>query len=60
MIGQAPVPQGNAYQLSVSTLGRLINADQFGEIVLKTGDNGRITRVRDVARVDGRTRLLVQ
>ena len=52
VIGQAPVPQGNAYQLSVSTLGRLINADQFGEIVLKTGDNGRITRVRDVARVE--------
>jgi multidrug efflux pump len=52
VIGQAPVPPGNAYQLSVSTLGRLMDAEQFGQIVLKTGDNGRITRVRDVARVE--------
>ena len=51
-IGQAPVPQGNAYQLSVNTLGRLMDAEQFGDIILKTGDNGRITRLRDVARVE--------
>ena len=51
-IGQAPVPQGNAYQLSVNTLGRLMDAEQFGNIILKTGDNGRITRLRDVARVE--------
>jgi multidrug efflux pump len=52
VIGQAPVPPGNAYQLTVSTLGRLMNPEQFSDIVLKTGDNGRITRVRDVARVE--------
>ena len=52
VVGQPPVPQGNAYQLSISTLGRLIDAEQFGDIVLKTGDAGRITRVRDVARVE--------
>jgi multidrug efflux pump len=52
VIGQPPVPQGNAYQLSVNTLGRLTEAEQFGDIVLKTGGDGRITRVRDVARVE--------
>ena len=52
VIGQPPVPQGNAYQLSVNTLGRLIDAEQFGDIVIKTGDDGRITRLRDVARVE--------
>jgi len=52
VIGQPPVPQGNAYQLSVNTLGRLIETGQFGDIVIKTGADGRITRVRDVARVE--------
>jgi hydrophobe/amphiphile efflux-1 (HAE1) family protein len=52
VVGQPPVPHGNAYQLSISTLGRLIDTEQFGDIVLKTGDAGRITRVRDVARVE--------
>ncbi len=52
VIGQPPVPQGNAYQLSVNTLGRLIDSEQFGDIVIKTGDAGRITRLRDVARVE--------
>ena len=51
-IGQSPVPQGGAYQLSVSTLGRLIETEQFGDIVIKTGQEGRITRIRDVARVE--------
>jgi multidrug efflux pump len=51
-IGQPPVAQGNAYQLSVNTLGRLTDPKQFGDIVLKTGDDRRITRVRDVARVE--------
>ena len=52
IIGQPPIPQGNAYQLSVNTLGRLLEAEQFENIVVKTGENGRITRVRDVARVE--------
>ncbi|MGH6933113.1 MAG: efflux RND transporter permease subunit, partial [Dongiaceae bacterium] len=52
VIGQPPVPQGGAYQLSVSALGRLIETEQFGDIVIKTGEAGRITRVRDVARLE--------
>ncbi len=52
VIGQPPVPQGNAYQLSVNTLGRLTQEEQFGDIVVKTGDDGRITRLRDVARIE--------
>jgi multidrug efflux pump len=52
VIGQPPVPQGNAYQLNVNTLGRLLDEAQFGEIVIQTGADGRITRMRDVARVE--------
>jgi multidrug efflux pump subunit AcrB len=52
VIGQPPVPQGNAYQLSVNTLGRLVEADQFADVVIRTGEEGRITRLKDVARVE--------
>ncbi len=52
VIGQPPVPQGHPYQLSVNTLGRLLTDEQFGDIVVKTGESGRITRVRDVSRVE--------
>ncbi len=52
VIGQPPVPQGNAYQLSIRTLGRLTEEEQFGDVVVKTSDDGRITRVSDVARIE--------
>jgi multidrug efflux pump len=52
VIGQPPVPQGNSLQVNVNTLGRLIDPEQFGDIVVKTGENERITRLKDVARVE--------
>src|SRR5215510_10990255 len=52
IIGQPPVPAGNALQLSVTTQGRLLQPEQFGDIIIKTGDNGRVTRLRDIARVE--------
>jgi multidrug efflux pump len=52
VIGQPPVPTGNAFQLSVNTLGRLLEPDQFADVIVKTGADGRITRVRDVARIE--------
>jgi len=36
----------------MSTLGRLVEPEQFGKIVLTTGDNGEITYLRDVARIE--------
>ncbi len=53
IIGAPPVPKGaTAFQFTVSTQGRLTDADEFGEIVIKTGSDGQVTRVRDVARVE--------
>src|SRR5262250_2141118 len=52
VIGQPPVPSGHAYQIPVTTLGRLIEPEQFENIVVKTGADGRITRIRDVARIE--------
>src|SRR6202044_1699674 len=36
-IGQQPVPRGQQFQLTINTLGRLIEPDQFGAIILKAG-----------------------
>ena len=49
-IGQQPNAKA-AYQVSVNALGRLTTEEQFGDIVVKNGADGQITRLRDVARI---------
>src|SRR5258706_9473801 len=51
-IGQPPVPKGQDFQYTVTTLGRLVDPEQFAAIVLNTGPDGQVTYLRDVARVD--------
>ncbi|GAB3285598.1 efflux RND transporter permease subunit [Parahaliea aestuarii] len=51
-IGAPPMPSGSDFLISINARGRLESAEEFGNIVLKTGDNGEITRLRDVARVE--------
>jgi multidrug efflux pump len=51
-IGQPPVPSGQDFQLTISTQGRLLDEQQFAEIIIKQGSQGQVTRVRDVARVE--------
>src|SRR5213080_4501345 len=51
-IGQPPVPNGQDFQYTLSTLGRLVEADQFADIILKTGSEGEVTYLRDVSRTD--------
>ena len=52
VINQPPVPQPGAFQLNVETQGRLTTPEEFGRIIVKSDDQGRVTRVRDVARVE--------
>jgi multidrug efflux pump subunit AcrB len=49
-IGQPPVPKGQDFQYTMSTLGRLVEADQFADIILKTGSDGEVTYLKDVSR----------
>lgn len=50
IIGGAPLPPGTAqFQYTVNTQGRLVDPKQFGEIIIKTGKDGSLTRVKDVA-----------
>ena len=51
-VGQPPTPAGQAFQYTVTTRNRLSDVEQFEEIVIQTGDEGRLTRVADVARVE--------
>ncbi len=51
-IGQAPVAPGQVTQLTISTMGRLVDVEQFADMILKTDANGAIVRVRDVAQIE--------
>src|SRR5579864_5815986 len=51
-VGQPPVPTGQDFQYTLSTLGRLVDADQFANIILKTGLEGEVTYLRDVSRTE--------
>src|ERR1700723_2444546 len=50
ILNQPPVSSKQAYQINVQTLGRLSTPDQFASVVLKSDDQGRVTRLRDVGR----------
>jgi HAE1 family hydrophobic/amphiphilic exporter-1 len=51
-IGQPPSPEGQAYQISVRAVGRLSEASEFDNIILKTGSDGTLVRVKDVGRAE--------
>ncbi len=52
ILNQPPVPSGAAFQINVQTLGRLSKPEQFADIVVKTDDRGRVTRIRDIGWVE--------
>jgi multidrug efflux pump len=52
-VGQEPTHDTTPQrQVPLSTLGRLKDVEQFGDVILKTGAEGRITRLKDVARLE--------
>nr|MBA2351374.1 efflux RND transporter permease subunit [Burkholderiales bacterium] len=51
-IGGPPQPTANDFTLSLNAQGRLVTEDEFADIVVKTGSNGDITRLKDVARLE--------
>ncbi len=52
IINQPPVPEQNAFELSVQTQGRLIEPEQFANVVVKSGVDGQIVRIKDIGRVE--------
>jgi hydrophobic/amphiphilic exporter-1 (mainly G- bacteria), HAE1 family len=51
-VGQPPVPSGQAYQISVRAIGRLTEPREFENIVLKTGTDGTLVRIKDIGRAE--------
>jgi multidrug efflux pump len=51
-IGQSPAPEGQDFQFAINTKGRLLEANQFDNIVVKTGDDSELVRLADVARTE--------
>jgi hydrophobe/amphiphile efflux-1 (HAE1) family protein len=51
VLNQPPVESDAGFQISVRTLGRLKNADEFADIVIKQSDNA-VVRLKDVGRVE--------
>ena len=51
-LNQLPVPEPGAFELAVESQGRFIEPEQFGKIVVKRAADGRVVRLRDVARIE--------
>jgi HAE1 family hydrophobic/amphiphilic exporter-1 len=51
-VGQQPAVNGQAYQFSVRAVGRLTEPSEFENIVLKTGTDGTLVRLKDVGRAE--------
>ncbi len=51
-INQPPASSTGAFQLSVQTMGRLTDVEQFSDVIVRSDQGGGIVRVRDIARVE--------
>jgi hydrophobic/amphiphilic exporter-1 (mainly G- bacteria), HAE1 family len=51
-LGQPPANQNQNYQISVRAIGRLSDPKEFENIILKTGTDGTLVRIRDVGRAE--------
>ncbi|QSQ24598.1 multidrug efflux RND transporter permease subunit [Pyxidicoccus parkwayensis] len=51
-VGQPPSSEEQPYQLAVRARGRLVEPEEFGEIVLMRQNDGKSVRVKDVGRVE--------
>src|SRR3954468_24514742 len=52
VLNQPPVTTKGAYQLNIEALGRLRTPQQFEDVIVKTDNQGRITRIRDIGRAE--------
>ncbi|QEH34229.1 Efflux pump membrane transporter BepE [Aquisphaera giovannonii] len=51
-VGQSPTIPGQQTQVTLTTLGRLVDVEQFEKVVVRSTPDGRFVRIRDVARVE--------
>jgi len=51
-IGAEPAPPGQEFTYTVTAKGRLMTAEQFGDIIVRANPDGSLVRLRDVARIE--------
>ncbi|MGL5408068.1 MAG: efflux RND transporter permease subunit, partial [Shewanella sp.] len=51
-LGAQPSEQENQFQILLNVKGRLESQEEFEQVVIRVGDNGAITRLKDVARIE--------
>ncbi|HLA31769.1 MAG TPA: efflux RND transporter permease subunit [Pseudomonas sp.] len=51
-LGAPPSGAGNSFQLSINTQGRLVSEEEFENIIIRAGEDGEITRLKDIARIE--------
>jgi hydrophobic/amphiphilic exporter-1 (mainly G- bacteria), HAE1 family len=51
-IGQSPAPKGQQFQINLQAVSRLKSEKEFADIILKTGSDGSLIKLRDVGRVE--------
>jgi multidrug efflux pump subunit AcrB len=52
VLAQPPVGSAGAFQVNVEALGRLTDPSQFADVIVKSDVDGRVTKVRDIGRVE--------
>lgn len=52
IVGGAPTAAHVDIQLQVNTPGRLITEEEFGQIIIKSTNDGAIVRLKDIARIE--------
>src|SRR5690348_4472682 len=51
-IGAPPAPDNQSFQYTLNVLGRLDDPKEFANVIVKTGNEGEVTRIRDIGRVE--------
>ncbi|MDK1287679.1 efflux RND transporter permease subunit [Pseudoalteromonas umbrosa] len=51
-LGAQPTPEENQFQILLNVKGRLESIEEFESVIIKVGDNGALTRLKDIARVE--------
>ena len=52
VIGRQPTGEPGAFQIPVTTRGRLETPEEFGDVIVRSDERGRLVRLKDVARVE--------
>ncbi len=52
VLNEPPSQSSAAYEINVEALGRLTTPEQFGDVIVKSDNQGRVTRIHDIGRVE--------